>query len=277
MPSSDIRGNGAVSLTMLSWNIHGLPWPLSKDPAGRIDRVCAKIRELSPEIIAMQEAWRAPVAERVAAALKPEWVPFSITNSSGHPRGGLSLFIRARNEWKATGTPAFHPYETSAPVWKFWQGDGLSDKGVLVLEVERNGTRMFVIDTHLQAQYRGSDYAAVRQSQLAQLRRVVSRLDSNLPLLIAGDLNTECREPLYSAITALGTDLTASGRAQNDHYWSNFDMIDRKRVWIDYIVAGNSEAWSASAEMTVIENEGIDHPYSDHNGVFCRIALTPRK
>jgi len=30
-----------ICITLLSWNLHGLAWPLSKDPGGRMDRVSA--------------------------------------------------------------------------------------------------------------------------------------------------------------------------------------------------------------------------------------------
>src|SRR5208282_6276627 len=39
-----------ICLKVLSWNLHGLAWPLSKDPGGRMDRVSAKVRELSPDV-----------------------------------------------------------------------------------------------------------------------------------------------------------------------------------------------------------------------------------
>ena len=46
-----------MKLSVLSWNLHGLPWPLSKDPRGRLQRAGAKIRELAPDIVMLQEIW----------------------------------------------------------------------------------------------------------------------------------------------------------------------------------------------------------------------------
>jgi endonuclease/exonuclease/phosphatase family metal-dependent hydrolase len=53
---------GDLSLKILCWNLHGLGWPLSEDPRGRFDRVAAKIRELSPDIVLLQEVWLGSLA-----------------------------------------------------------------------------------------------------------------------------------------------------------------------------------------------------------------------
>jgi hypothetical protein len=77
-----------ICLKVLSWNLHGLAWPLSKDPGGRMDRVSAKMRELSPEVALLQEVWIGSQVDRLTLALQPDWIPICIKRRSGGPRGG---------------------------------------------------------------------------------------------------------------------------------------------------------------------------------------------
>ncbi|MGH7815421.1 MAG: endonuclease/exonuclease/phosphatase family protein [Candidatus Binataceae bacterium] len=269
------RTENNIRLTLLTWNLHGLPWPITKDLTGRIDRVAAKIRELSPEIAMLQEAWRAAETERLVRALQPEWTPFFASGRMNRPRGGLLGFARTGSGWRLTRPPDFHAFASSAPAWKFWEGDGLSGKGALVLNFERGGDRFTVVNTHMQSPYPGIDYAAVRESQLAELGGIVANLDRAAPVIVAGDFNTDPREPLYSAIAALGTDLTVDLRERSG-CGTIFDWRDGRQEWIDYLVAANSPAWAASGELELIRNRGRDDPYSDHNGLFAKIAITPR-
>ncbi len=263
-----------MKLSVLSWNLHGLPWPLSKDPRGRIQRAGAKIRELSPDLVLLQEIWSGSAVDSLSRALQPDWSPLCVRRRGGGARGGLLALVRVSSGWIVHGQPQFHRYIASAPAWKIWEGDGLSGKGALIVALEHDGERVFAVDSHLQAQYPGSEYVAVREAQLGQLGEFVARLDQRTPIIIAGDLNTDCREPLYTRIAAMGIDLTADARGERG---TNFDLHDGKPVWIDYIVGPDPKRWTASAELELIENRGVDDPYSDHNGLFCTVALAPRE
>lgn len=262
----------AFSFGILCWNLHGLGWPLSEDPRGRFDRVAAKIRDLTPDIVLLQEVWLGSLAIRLSRALNPDWIPFCACRRSGAPRGGLLTLVRAGAGWRVRGAPEFHRFAKSAPVWRVWEGDGLGGKGVLTVEVEYGQERIYAVNTHLQSQYHPIDHAAVRESQLIEVGEVVSRLDKAIPAIVGGDLNTDAREPLYSHIAALGSDLTATKRAQ-----SNCGTTANSNEWIDYVIATNSDAWRVSADLSLIANERPDFPYSDHSGLICRLTITPRR
>jgi endonuclease/exonuclease/phosphatase family metal-dependent hydrolase len=259
-----------ICLKVLSWNLHGLAWPLSKDPKGRMDRVSAKIRALAPDIALLQEIWLGSHADRLASALKSDWVPICINR---RPRGGLLTFVSAAAGWRANTRPEFHAFAVSAPIWKIWQGDGLGGKGVLSVELERGEHRICAVNTHLQSQYPGSDYAEVREAQLEQLREVVSGREVSVPTIVAGDLNTESREPLYSLVAALGKDLTAPA-PQRSRGGTTSSSTEENPQWIDYVVAANADEWTVSADLELIANERADFPYSDHCGLLCTIKMT---
>jgi endonuclease/exonuclease/phosphatase family metal-dependent hydrolase len=264
-----------ICLKVLSWNLHGLAWPLSKDPRGRMDSVSAKVRELSPDILLLQEVWLGSHVDRLAAALQPDWTSIYIKRRGSGPRGGLLTLLRASVGWRALSPPEFHAFSASAPAWKIWEGDGLGGKAVLSVELKNGEQRICAINTHLQSQYSGSNYTEVREAQLIELGQVVSRFHPSLPALVAGDFNTDCRESLYSRVEALGTDLTAEARMRGNP-GTTANPRDGRPEWIDYIVAVNSHAWTVSAHLALIANQGADVPYSDHSGLFCTVRIAPR-
>ena len=261
-----------ICLKVLSWNLHGLAWPLSIDPGGRTDRVSAKIRELSPDVVLLQEVWLGSHVDRLTRALQPDWIPVCIRRRRRGPRGGLLTFVSASAGWRARAAPQFHAFAASASVWKIWEGDGVGGKGVLSIELEHGEQRICAVNTHLQSQYPGSYYAEVREAQLIELGEAVSRLDASVPTIVAGDFNTDSRESLYSLVTALGTDLTVESRASGIHGTTAASNSERPE-WIDYIVAANSHGWTVSANLELIENQRADVPYSDHSGLFCQLKF----
>ncbi len=262
-----------ISLKILSWNLHGLAWPLSSDPGGRMDRVSAKIRELSPDVALLQEVWIGSHVDRLTRALQPDWIPFCLRRRKRGPSGGLLTFVSASAGWRARAAPRFHAFTAGAPAWKIWEGDGIAGKGVLAVELERGEQHICAVNTHLQSQYPGSDYVEVREAQLIELRETVSRLDASVPAIVAGDFNTDSRESLYSIIAALGKDLTAASREIGNR---GTTAHPERPEWIDYIVAANSDAWTVSANLELIENQRADFPYSDHSGLYCTLKLAQR-
>jgi endonuclease/exonuclease/phosphatase family metal-dependent hydrolase len=261
-----------LPLKILCWNLHGLGWPLSEDPRGRFDRVAAKIRDLSPDIVLLQEIWLGSLATRLSRALSPEWIPVCARRQSGAPRGGLLTLVRAGAGWLVRGAPAFQRFAKSAPAWRVWEGDGLGGKGILTVKLEHGEKRVHAVNTHLQSQYHPIDHATVREAQLIEVDEVVSCLDNAIPAIVAGDFNTDAREPLYSRIAALGSDLTATTRAQ-----SNCGTTATGNEWIDYVIATDPDAWRVSADLELIANQRTDFPYSDHSGLMCRLTITRRR
>ena len=238
-----------------------------------MDRVSAKIRELSPDVALLQEVWLGSHVDRLTRALRPDWIPLCIRRRGHGPSGGLLTLLNASTGWRARAAPRFNAFTASAPIWKIWEGDGIGGKGVLAVELERGEQRICAVNTHLQSQYPGSDYVRVREAQLIELREIVSRLDASGPAIVAGDFNTDSRESLYSIIAALGKDLTADAREVSNRGTTTHP---ERPEWIDYIVAANSDAWTVSAELELIENQRADVPYSDHSGLFCTLKLAQR-
>ncbi len=265
-----------IRIKVLSWNLHGLAWPLSKDPVGRMDRISAKVRELSPDIVLMQEVWLGSYLNRLVDGLQPDWTHAFLKRRSGSPKGGLLTFFRTSAGWHVQSVPQFHAFKANAPVWKIWEGDGLGGKGVLTIELARGEQRICAVNTHLQSQYSGSNYDEVRETQLLELGKVASNIPPSLFAIIAGDLNTDSHESLYSHIAALGTDLTSEAR-RTSNPGTTANGRDGRPEWIDYIVAADSQDWTVSSTLELITNESADVPYSDHSGLLCTIKLTSKQ
>lgn len=261
-----------INISVLSWNLHGLPWPLSRDPKERIDKVAEKIRGIAPDVIALQEVWLSAQVDRLARELAPEWSPIYVRRRLGGPSGGLVAFVRRPGRCAIQGDARFDAFVRSAPAWKMWEGDGLGRKGILNFKLRCDQYDISIVDTHLQSQYPGNDYSAIRQEQFRQLKSFESSLDNGSFVLIAADFNTDAHEPLYSRVIALGVDLTADAR-RHCSCGTVVEVAGASAEWIDYILARVPAGWSTSATITLIPNRGRDDPYSDHQGVFGLVSF----
>jgi endonuclease/exonuclease/phosphatase family metal-dependent hydrolase len=249
-------------LTLLSWNVHGLPFHAAPQ---RLRRIAGCIEERRPDLVLLQEIWVRGYLRLLSKALDDEYEAI-VAPGRGRPRGGLALLLRRAAGWGAAAV-SFQRYGAAAPWLRLHEGDGISGKGILAVDLRRGGERLVAVNTHLQAQYGVRRYDDVRRAQLDQLVAFVERLDA--PLLLAGDLNTDPGDDLYrSHVAALGADLTAEERARRGG-GTCFDRRGGKSEWIDYALL---RGLRAATELTRIENQAPDEPYSDHDALLVRIA-----
>ena len=251
-------------MTVLSWNVHGLPFhnaPL------RLTRIAAWVREHQPDLVLLQEVWSSGHLRLLAQAVAGDYEAVSVGGRLGSkPRGGLAVLLRRESAWQPIRVD-FERYQRTAPWYKLNEGDGLAGKGILAVEVRRDDERLLVIDTHLQAGYGARRYPEVRRAQLEQLTAFVERAGRDAPLLIGGDLNTEPDEDLYrDHIAPLGSDLTEVERRHAGG--TCFDARGKRTEWIDYVLL---RGVPARASLTRIESDAPDDRYSDHDGLLVRI------
>jgi endonuclease/exonuclease/phosphatase family metal-dependent hydrolase len=252
-------------LTLLSWNVHGLPF---HGAPARLRRIAAWIGERRPDLVLLQEVW-SPAYERLLAdSLAREYdASYTARRFSRRPHGGLLTLIRRDAGWR-TARVSFETYGSAAPWFRLNEGDGLSGKGILAVELRRDAETLLAVNTHLQAQYGERGYANVRRRQLEQLGAFVRRAGEAVPLLLAGDLNTLPEENLYdSHIASLGEDLTAEERCLRGGA-TCFDRAGGRSEWIDYAILRGAPA---AVSLTRIESHAPDDPYSDHDGLLLRI------
>lgn len=257
----------AARIRLISWNLHGTP--VAPRVLPRLRAAATELSRRAPDLVLLQEIWRAGQADFLARRLAPDFerVGAGPTGDDGRA-GGLLAFVRPGSGWRVRRL-AFVPYRSEAPAWKIWEGDGLASKGLQILELERSGLSLIAINTHLQASYRPGGYTDVRRKQLTQLGEVVREIDTSRPVIAAGDLNCRPDEAaLYPAIESVFEDLTRPLRQT-----CACGTVPGRQTWLDYVLARRSTAWRARARIDLIRSERADYPYSDHHALDASIEL----
>jgi endonuclease/exonuclease/phosphatase family metal-dependent hydrolase len=276
-----------MQLCVLSWNVHGLPRPLDlhflpwdKTPrhGERVRSVLARIASLTPQpdIVAFQEVWRDDDAGAIIAT-----AGYSACEAPNgpimRPTGLLTLYRKDR--WTALSCDTHH-YAESANT------DTRGKKGLLLTKLRHtDGQSITFINTHLQSQYdtKGEKtYKDVRKSQIKELKAEAERVASpGTPLIAFGDFNTypyPSDADVYAGISDghPWIDLTREARARCGCE-TNFDSTHKGRMdgWIDYALAYADPLLKFDASITLLTNQHIDTPYSDHQGLLATITVTP--
>lgn len=184
----------AAELSVLTYNVRGLPWPVAAgrgDALRRIGRELAEMRAAGqqPDVVLIQEGFRDEVAELYRQSGYRFWV-------RGPSRGGAfgkltngGLHIFSDEPIVDVRTIAY----TSCAGF-----DCLANKGAMLARIQPEGapTAIEVVNTHMNA--RGAAHApaaqtlAAHNAQTAQLYDFIAREhDPNVPLLVGGDFNVK--------------------------------------------------------------------------------------
>ncbi len=150
-------------LEVLSLNVWGLPWPLSRDRPGRLRRIDRHLSDQDHDVVALQELWRGSTLPRARR---------------GEERRDSGLALAGR----------YAPTAILEPVTSFIRSasvDRLKGKGILPARIPLGGWgHLRVLITHLQAGHR---HGAVRAAQVDQLLELAAA-EPGATLLI-GDFN----------------------------------------------------------------------------------------
>ena len=153
-----------VDFSVMTWNVWGLPWPLSKDRTDRMEEIPQELDGV--DVIGIQEAWGGALRRLDADFVLPVEQPGD---------SGLAL---AGTLCQATTRALFHPFVARTGSERF------KHKGILESEVLIDGVPVRVYNTHLQ---HGETSAPVRAAQISQL---VGLLEGHTqPAVILGDFN----------------------------------------------------------------------------------------
>ena len=268
----------AMSLEVLCWNLHAAF--LASHTAQRLERAAERILEEQPDVALLQELWKHDDAKNMVNRLAEAYASADI---AGHGffarRSGLLTFVRNQGGWSVRGT-SFREFEAVGSAWwKLREGDAFAGKGVQRVDIERQGARVVLLNTHLQAEYgegERSRYLEVRRKQLEELRAFAERVPIDLPLIAAGDLNTRPAEEPYARLIEYWNDL-GEHRRSACQCGTHFLDSGREGAWIDYILARRRGAWDIQAtRFDRILNASSDEPYSDHHGLIATLALARR-
>lgn len=190
-----------ADLSVMSYNVHGLPWPIAVGRSGALERIGRRLGDMrrtgeQPHIVLLQEAF---TSEAKAIAQEAGY-PFVV---GGPKRNDRTNTASGREEkLEDSGLLILSDY----PVLEAWQVpyarpacagfDCLANKGIVMVRVLIPGTSqpLTVLDTHLNSR-RASGAGIVRANaafghQANQLREFIERnISVAYPAIVAGDFN----------------------------------------------------------------------------------------
>jgi endonuclease/exonuclease/phosphatase family metal-dependent hydrolase len=220
-------------LSLLTYNVHGLPWPLASGRDAAFAGIAGRLRALralgaQPHIVVLQEAFTAP-AKRIGAEAGYRYLalgPSAADRSSAAVDASDRRFERGESWLKGEGLgkfadsglvllsdyPVLRVRRVAYPDYACAGFDCLANKGVLLVALRLpDGSTVQVATTHLVSRF-ATDVADDRNfyayrrelDTLAAFLRAAA--DPGVPLILAGDFNVGVApgrlETLEQALTA---------------------------------------------------------------------------
>lgn len=207
----------AGPVTVLSYNVEGLPWPLTHGRTAAAEAIAAQLRALhdrgaGPQVVAVQEAFGDAQKAIGAGAGYPytAFGPDAALPGASAASGDETAFLHAASFWHGeteapredSGLAVFSDYpivwarRIAYPRFACAGYDCLANKGVLAvaLRIPGRATPLVVIDTHLNARAasRVDDTRSLYayRHQVAVLRQFIAAVvPTRSALVLAGDFN----------------------------------------------------------------------------------------
>lgn len=216
-PAIDRSAAPAEMISVMTYNVKGLPWPIASDRNAAFSRIVSRLTNLraadrQPSVIVLQEAFT-PTAKAIArdsgyryiaegpdASLRSATVPTQqdreFAEQARWLKGeGLGKFLGS-GLLIASDYPIIAVRRAAFPDYACAGFDCLANKGVLLVKLRVPGRALpvEVATTHLNSRHASgvpaqrSLYAYRRQLQMVD-RFLTANADSRLPLIFAGDFN----------------------------------------------------------------------------------------
>lgn len=256
-------------LKILTYNVWGLPGPLTKDRKARFERLGATLNAY--DIVTLQETFSDDIE-----ILKQSsgFAHHARMDNGGLLRLGSGLYTLSRFPIIKTDFMAFK---------KCTVADCLARKGVMMARIDHPTIGPIdVYTTHFQAE----NLPVAQQIRLEEGNRVLQELlhknRSNYPVIITGDFNASAdspeyadlfaRLPLYDIFHEVHPDQAGYTSAAGNPYKG----ADKKSARIDYIFALQKPGIKITPlEAAVTHQQPVDgFMLSDHYGVSATLRIT---
>jgi endonuclease/exonuclease/phosphatase family metal-dependent hydrolase len=209
--------HGPEPLSVLTYNVHGLPWPIAADRTPALRAIGARLAALrregkQPSIVVLQEAFT-PEAKQIGTRAGYRFVIEGPSRdlASGIQPDSRDKAFAAQARWLKgeqlgkfydsglvllSDLPVLDVKRVAFPRFACAGYDCLANKGALMVTVrdELTGRAVQVVTSHLNSRH--SSYVPERRSlyaygrQVDALTRFIQRnRDAAAPLIVAGDLN----------------------------------------------------------------------------------------
>ncbi|MGN6376622.1 MAG: endonuclease/exonuclease/phosphatase family protein [Sphingomonas sp.] len=296
------------SLSVLTYNVHGLPWPLASGRPAAFGRIATRLAALraqgrAPQIVVMQEAFT-DAAKRIGAAAGYRYIvqgPDSDVRGVGHDRASAAAFA-AQARWTrgetegpllGSGLMILSDYPILATDAVVYPRDAcagfdcLANKGAVLARVAIPGfaAPVDIVTTHLNCRERSGTAVAradeAYRRQLATLAAFVRRAhDPRLPLILAGDFNVGRSAGRNAMVHGLIADLGARSAmawmvATNAPLSSDALYSWHKNKDLQLTVASPSAGLAVEAIGTPFGHERDGGMLSDHVGYVASYRIGP--
>lgn len=249
------------------------------------------------DIVLIQEAWKDD-ARRALLAHDGVRRNFPHRVDVLEEPGGAGLVVLSKFPIE---TAEFHRFAAQGRCIKFWEGDCLSGKGVLAVQIKIDEMLYWVATTHLIACYVGDGKFETacdqqdpngneRMRQISEARHFMEHLVGEAPAILGGDFNFTRSSRYYPAMTsrvipAEGAKMeVAKDLAHAPGVWTEMGEREVVTERIDYIWSrpgsGAHPRWQAYKAADLIFTEpvaipdGSSIPISDHPILAVSFCLT---
>lgn len=303
------RSQAQPTVTLLTYNVRGLPWPVATDRTAALAAIARHLRALrqqgrQPGLVALQEAF-IPDAKAIGRAAGYQFMalgpgldasPARATTAADRAFMADRSFMVGERVGKRvdSGLVIFSDYPIVAVrrmVYAVCAGfDCLANKGALAVEVAVPGVpaRLVVIDSHLNS---GAASGTVRaRSNYAYYRQIDALRDfiadvaaDGAPVLVAGDLNVgqrqERRSYFVTSLLGRSSGIAAAefscGQEQRCSIGSQTGVAESRESGKDWLLYRSSPSLAMkptrlNAEFSRAVGGGM---LSDHIGISATYAL----
>ena len=230
----------------------------------RARAIAETLAQLDPDVVGFQEAFvDADVQLLTDLLTKRTRLAFHQRFPSSHI--GSGLLISSAFPFQRV---AFEPYDDYAPVWRFWEADGMARKGVSLARLKTsNGVLVDIFNSHAQAAYPWNRYDDIREGQLLQARRFTEqRIHPSIPAFFLGDINCGEGSRPFEALTGSGFMERAMNISSGiDHI---FHVLQQGGSRVEVL-------FTQPIEKKWVEN-GVSLELSDHPGFFSIVRVHPQ-
>ncbi|GAB3303856.1 endonuclease/exonuclease/phosphatase family protein [Luteimonas notoginsengisoli] len=247
----------APELTLVTLNL----WHDKGDWPKREKLIVARLRELRPDVIALQEVLQRDglpnQARTLAEALGYEYVFASVDADSRPQRFGNAILSRhpiLAHDWKAL-----------LPLDDF--------RSIVRVRVAVDGRQVNVYDTHLHWTEQGG---AIRATQVRDALAYIARTAGDAPSVLAGDLNASMDAPELQPLLGDFLDAYAAmhpGMAPGDRAHATLDLAQYPPRHIDQVLLQREAFVPLQARVILDDPDAEGTLASDHYGVLVKFRF----
>ena len=210
-------------LSILSWNIkmHPPPYGWFYNSIDKAENIIKTMKESSKyDVILFQEAFSYKIRNKIYNSLKdlyPHQIDIKDETNFYKMNSGL---------WVISSIPI--TLIDNINFTELRHNDWLSSKGAYLYSVIKNRQEFYIINTHMQADYR-TKYSDIRTSQYTEIHQklILPNENSEIPLILCGDLNISKPSKLNQMLEKLNfMNGPLSGKLKHTSLGNNHELLD---------------------------------------------------